>query len=343
MELDSVRELKAEVTAEVVAELTRRTGPTSLAQRGRAAAHDGPTTVAVGVLPRPRGFGLAVRVSSTGALQLPALDELLTKWEAETDVRVVGRVRAAALAGGRAQARGGRAWDASGTATAAGRRDRPLRPGTSVAHPDVSAGTLGAFVRDADGRVLLLSNNHVLADTDRAQLGDPVLSPGPADGGRPEVDRVATLDAFERLASTGNRLDLALAAVDDPALVGGNVVPEGSLAGVLDDVLDGVEVAKVGRTTGHTTGVVTVVELDGVTVDYGDGRTFSFDDCLEVEGDGRAFSDGGDSGSIVYARDGLHAVGLLFAGSTTGGAGGTGLTFCNPAATALRTAAVTLL
>ena len=225
---------------------------------------------------------------------------MLDRWGAEADVRVVGPVRASATA--------------LPLPAAARRRVRPLVPGTSVAHPDVTAGTLGAFVTDAEGRVLLLSNNHVLADTDRAGVGDPVLSPGPADGGRPGVDRVATLTAFERFRPEGNLLDLAVAAVDDPALVGGNVVPEGVLTGVVEEVLDGVAVAKTGRTTGHTTGTVTAVELDGVTVDYGRGQVLSFDDCLEVEGDGRAFSDGGDSGSVVYAVDGLAALGLLFAG-----------------------------
>ena len=316
MQLDSVRELKAEVRGRLAAQVS-------------ATAQAGPTTVALGVLPRPRGFGLAVRVSSADALALPALAAVLERWSAETDVRVVGPVRASSAA--------------LPLPAAARRRVRPLVPGTSVAHPDVTAGTLGAFVTDADGRVLLLSNNHVLADTDRARLGDPVLSPGPADGGRPGVDRVATLTAFERFVPTGNLLDLAVAAVDDPALVGGNTVPEGVLSGVLEEVLDGVAVAKTGRTTGHTTGTVTAVELDGVTVDYGRGQVLSFDDCLEVEGDGRSFSEGGDSGSLVYALDGLSALGLLFAGSTTGGSGGTGLTYCNGAALALRTAGVTLL
>jgi hypothetical protein len=316
VQLDSVRELKAEVRGRLTAQVA-------------AAAQTEPTTVALGVLPRPRGFGLAVRVSSADALALPPLEAVLDRWRAETDVRVVGRVRAASAA--------------LPLPAAARRRVRPLVPGTSVAHPDVTAGTLGAFVTDADGRVLLLSNNHVLADTDRARVGDPVLSPGPADGGRPGVDRVATLTAFEPLVPTGNLLDLAVAAVDDPALVGGNHVPEGVLAGVVEEVLDGVAVAKTGRTTGHTTGTVTAVELDGVSVDYGRGQLLSFDDCLEVEGDGRAFSDGGDSGSVVYALDGLSALGLLFAGSTTGGSGGTGLTYCNGAALALRTAGVTLL
>ena len=319
MQLDSVRELKAEVRGRLAAQV-------SASAQG---AQGAPTTVALGVLPRPRGFALAVRVSSADALALPPLDAVLDRWAAEADVRVVGRVRASATA--------------LPLPAAARRRVRPLVPGTSVAHPDVTAGTLGAFVTDAEGRVLLLSNNHVLADTDRAGLGDPVLSPGPADGGRPGVDRVATLTAFERFRPEGNLLDLAVATVDDPALVGGNVVPEGVLTGVVEEVLDGVAVAKTGRTTGHTTGAVTAVELDGVTVDYGRGQVLSFDDCLEVEGDGRAFSDGGDSGSVVYAVDGLAALGLLFAGSTTGGSQGSGLTYCNGMALALRTAGVALL
>jgi len=322
VELGSARELKALLLG-------------GLRPTVRAAAEVQAMTVAVGVAPRPQGYGLAVRVSSADALQLPAMEDLLRRYATETDVRVVGLVRAATASA------------ASGQPGPGGRARRPvdrlLRPGTSVAHPDVTAGTLGAFVRDQDGRVLMISNNHVLADTDRARVGDPVLSPGPADGGRPDVDRVATLTSFERLSADGNVLDLAVAALDDVERVGGNTVPEGELSRVAQDLLDGLAVAKVGRTTGHTTGTITAVELDGVTVDYGRGDLFTFDDCIEVEGDAGAFSEGGDSGSIVYGREAVQAAGLLFAGSTTGGAGGAGLTFCNPVALALRTAGVTLL
>jgi hypothetical protein len=210
-------------------------------------------------------------------------------------------------------------------------------PGASVAHQDVTAGTLGAFVTDADGRVLLLSNNHVLADTDRASVGDAVLSPGPADGGRPGLDRVATLTAFQRLVPAGNLLDLAVAAVDDAALVGGNAVPEGVLTGVVEEVLDGVAVAKTGRTTGHTTGTVTAVELDGVTVDYGRGQLCPSTTASRSRATaGRSATAGTAGASSTPAT--AAGLGLLFAGSTTGGSGGTGLTFCNGAALALRTA-----
>ena len=132
MQLDSVRELKAEVRER----LTARVSATAQAE---------PTTVALGVLPRPRGYALAVRVSSADALALPPLEAVLDRWSAEADVRVVGPVLAASRA--------------LPLPAAARRRVRPLVPGTSVAHPDVTAGTLGAFVIDAEGRIEKASYN----------------------------------------------------------------------------------------------------------------------------------------------------------------------------------------
>jgi len=75
---------------------------------------------------------------------------------------------------------------------------RPARPGVSIGHYRVTAGTLGAVVRDrATGRSLILSNNHILANgtngfDGRAKKGDPIYQPGPYDGGG-EQDRIATL------------------------------------------------------------------------------------------------------------------------------------------------------
>ena len=63
--------------------------------------------------------------------------------------------------------------------------------------PRSRAGTLGGFVQTAAG-LSILSNNHVLAASDAAVLGDAVLQPGPADGGG-AADRVGTLSAFQPL------------------------------------------------------------------------------------------------------------------------------------------------
>ena len=96
--------------------------------------------------------------------------------------------------------------------------------------------------------------------------------------------------------------------------------------------LGGEEVEKIGRTTGITQGRVSAIELDDVVVGYGPGLgDISLDSQIEVEGTGAGpFSRGGDSGSLVYRRADGVALGLLFAGSETGGENGTGLTYLNP-------------
>ena len=80
-------------------------------------------------------------------------------------------------------------------------RFRPNIPaGVSIGHYMVTAGTLGAVVLDRNtGEPLLLSNNHVLANSNDAEIGDAILQPGPTDHGvRPE-DVVAKLHRFEML------------------------------------------------------------------------------------------------------------------------------------------------
>lgn len=80
-------------------------------------------------------------------------------------------------------------------------RHRPAPAGVSVGHYKITAGTLGAVVRDrATGARLILSNNHVLANmTDgrdgRAARGDAVLQPGRYDGGRLR-DGIGKLERF---------------------------------------------------------------------------------------------------------------------------------------------------
>ena len=50
------------------------------------------------------------------------------------------------------------------------RFDRPVPIGVSTGHTDITAGTIGCRVRDADGNVYALSNNHVYANEDRASI-----------------------------------------------------------------------------------------------------------------------------------------------------------------------------
>ena len=80
-------------------------------------------------------------------------------------------------------------------------RFRPNIPaGVSIGHYLVTAGTLGAIVFDRNtGEPLILSNNHVLANSNEAEIGDAILQPGPTDHGVRPDDVVAKLHRFEML------------------------------------------------------------------------------------------------------------------------------------------------
>ena len=314
MHVDLARELKAHLSAQ----LARSTGPVTASDVG------GPrwTPPALGLAPvGPDRAHLAIRLAAKedADVLLSGLDDAVL---GEVDVRVIGPVRALA----------------SPTPETLQQRTRPLAPGLSVGHPAVSAGTLGGFVR-VGGRLAILSNNHVLAASDTAAVGDPVLQPGPFDGGDPATDRVATLAAFERFTADGraNRVDAAVAVVDAEVPLEPGRFPGGPLGAdplEVDDVDPDERVEKVGRTTGHTVGRVSAVEVDGVAVQYDQG-VYTFDDQIEIDGVAGAFSAGGDSGSVIWRSADRAPLGLLFAGSETGGRVGGGVTFANPLATVL--------
>jgi hypothetical protein len=323
---ESARELKARLSSR----LSRATG--GVAARAVAGNDTGATRwsgVALGLAPvGPKSVHLAIRLvdQADAEVVLTGLDDAA---RSEVDVRVIGQVRRLGVASHTPD-------DVSPDGLR--QRVRPLRPGLSVGHPDVTAGTLGGFVRrPGSTRLLVLSNSHVLAVSGAAQEGDPLLQPGVADGGT-DADRIGSLTAFVPLtAAPGNLVAAAVAALDDGVAADPAGYPGGALGTVvapLDDVDPDDVVEKVGRTTGHTRGRITAVEVDGVGVRYDDGL-HTFDDQVEVEGLRGGFSAGGDSGSIVWRSHDRAPLGLLFAGSETGGGSGGGVTFCNPLANVL--------
>lgn len=92
----------------------------------------------------------------------------------------------------------------------------------------------------------------------------------------------------------------------------------------------GRPVAKAGRITGVTTGIISQVEIDDFAVDLGTStrRIMRCDDQLEVHAeDGGPFSSAGDSGSLIVDARG-KARGLLFAGGPDWDTG-LDLTFAN--------------
>ena len=195
---------------------------------------------------------------------------------------------------------------------------RPPFPGISVGHYQVTAGTLGCFVKDGKGKTYVLSNNHVLANTNRGFYKDPILQPGKLDGGRRRNDVIAELTYLVELdLQNPNMMDAALAELTLDSTPVYLVNQTNKIAGSIDPV-NKMKVEKYGRTTGHTKGRITTRSMD-LKVEYDAGREIGFRDQMQIKGyGGKMFCDGGDSGSLVFQSDTLKAVGLLFAGDDDG-------------------------
>jgi hypothetical protein len=204
--------------------------------------------------------------------------------------------------------------------------DHDVRDGTNGKRL-MSVGTLGAFVRRQDA-TFLLSNNHVLAGCNAAKAGDRITQPGCISPESVAKHQVATLDQFEPLifspASANpadgnvvfNQVDAGLALLlQDVPSEPGFLPSRGEcpkLIGVAEPD-DGMEVFKIGSTTGLTRGVIDEVESIVGPVPYDPHGQCWFSGVFSVKGVGGNFGDTGDSGALIVTKEG-NAVGVLFGG-----------------------------
>jgi len=194
-------------------------------------------------------------------------------------------------------------------------RIRPAKPGYSIGHYKITAGTFGCLVRDIcpPCRIYILSNNHVLANSNAASIGDPILQPGPFDGGSYPADMIARLSRFSPIHFGSllhyNLVDAALALPRDQRNVIASVVNLGIPKGTVEATL-GMDVVKSGRTTQTTAGRVTGIDVT-LAVGYGTSGVAYFRNQILTTN----MSKGGDSGSLLLSRAERKATGLLFAGS----------------------------
>ncbi len=195
---------------------------------------------------------------------------------------------------------------------------RPVPIGVSTGHPDITAGTIGARVTDGTN-VYALSNNHVYANENSADIGDAVLQPGAYDGGINPDDSIGTLYDFVPIDLNGsNMVDAAIALSSTGDI--GNATPAdgyGAPKSGTADAFIGMKVIKYGRTTGQTKGRVYAIHAT-VNVSYDFGVAQFVEQIIITSG---TFSAGGDSGSLVVvdskrSEDHHKAIGLLFAGSS---------------------------
>ncbi len=230
------------------------------------------------------------------------------------------------------------------------KRVRPCQPGMSIGHFQSSAGTMGAVVKDRETKELMvLSNNHVLANGStyqeaRAKKGDPILQPGPYDGGKTE-DRIGVLPRYVPLeksisradcpvamslarevtrlinlfkrdyeirfykhSKSENTVDCAVVKLDSEDIVRPAILEIGEVNGI-SEAKPGEKVRKSGRTSGVTSGVVKSVNTTlQVEMDKDEKVWFTEQVVTDLP------SKPGDSGSLILNQD-KKAIGLLFAGS----------------------------
>jgi hypothetical protein len=216
---------------------------------------------------------------------------------------------------------------------------------------DCCGGTLGALLHDEAGSQYILSNNHVLAESDQARMGDTIVQPALIDrncdqnAGR----TVGSLRYVVPLANAATNVDAALAEVAAATVDPGGAIlqlgsagtgPNGSIGAAAPAAGPGqaispelftpeaapLFVAKSGRTTGLTCSSIDAVDLS-IEVDY-------YKDCAETQpyyrktfagqigigGDG--FSDSGDSGALIVNSANAQPLALYFAGGTDNRGGG---------------------
>jgi hypothetical protein len=187
------------------------------------------------------------------------------------------------------------------------------------------SGTLGALV-NVGGQFHILSNNHVLARSNRGKIGDPINQPGNIDVGCQvvEADFVADLSGFEPISfSSDNTIDAAIAQIRSGQVrTDGFILDIGVPSSSPLEASIGLGVKKSGRSTGLTTGQISAINVT-VSVEYCPRcvphcwlpRMAQFVGQIAITPG--TFSAGGDSGALIVENvdNAPRPVALLFAGS----------------------------
>jgi hypothetical protein len=215
----------------------------------------------------------------------------------------------------------------------------PIQLGTSggnsidLANGFCCGGTLGSLVKIGSTQYIL-SNYHVFesdivsgGNNTTAKTGDPIIQPGLIDT-IPVCDKnfaqtVGTL--VKKSSLPGSNVDCAIAAVV-PGMVrsDGAILEIGTISSTTVSALINQAVKKSGRTTGLTHSLVSGLNAT-IIVDYDNecagstAFTKTFTGQIMIANAGHSFLNSGDSGSLMVedVATNPHAVGLLFAGSST--------------------------
>lgn len=213
----------------------------------------------------------------------------------------------------------------------------PIQLGTSggwrydLANGFCCGGTLGSLV-SIGGVQHILSNYHVFeadivlgGNTRVATTGDPVIQPGLIDVNCNAANAQDVALLVKRSSLPASNVDCAIAAViPGQVRTDGAILEIGTISSTTVNAFINQAVKKSGRTTGLTRAKVTGLNAT-VSITYdnecagGTAFTKTFTGQIVTSNSGSRFLNSGDSGSLMVedVTTNPHAVGLLFAGSST--------------------------
>lgn len=201
------------------------------------------------------------------------------------------------------------------------------------------AGTLCCLVRDQAGTLYGMSNNHVSGSCSHAGIGLPILAPGifdvapgglaPFTIGFHHAALPLIAGSADNVSAQANR-DAAIFRIHDPLKVSSYQGDSYDTPPTVAPLVPGIQVEKVGRTTGHTHGQV-ISQFYGAhpiqysVALYGFSGVVSFEPAFVIVGNSELFSDNGDSGSLITSVDSngqRNAVGIVVGGMNDSSAPG---------------------
>jgi hypothetical protein len=179
-----------------------------------------------------------------------------------------------------------------------------------------------------NNKLCLLSNNHVIANENDANIGDAIIQPGNAEPAPAPDQLIGRLENFIPIQATGNLVDAAVAWSSFSRVSPRHVTY--SLNPTPVGATIGLTVLKNGRTTQSTVGVVTDLGVN-IIVGYDPFPAGAeMRDQIAIRGINGPFSKPGDSGSLIVTVGSKQPIALLFAGSNDNR-----VTFANPIATVM--------
>ena len=204
------------------------------------------------------------------------------------------------------------------------RYPRPVPSGVAVSNIKVHrSGTLGCLVVLNNGKLCILSNNHVLANENSAEIGDDIIQPGCAEPVPAEDQVIGVLENFAKINATGNFVDAAVAWTSDQLASPGHITYHLNPTPI--PVALGMTVLKNGCSSEATIGIVTDLGAN-ISVQYEPFPAGAeMINQVAIRGISGSFSLPGDSGSLIVTNATKQPVALLFAGSSD-----SSITFANP-------------